>query len=317
MDRDTYDVVVVGGGAAGLSGALMLGRSRRRVLVVDAGEPRNAPAAEMHGFLGRDGTPPSDLVAAGREEVRRYGVELVAGTVVGASPSTTGDGFDVVLEDGSRCHARRLLVTTGLVDELPDVPGVRELWGHDVLHCPYCHGWEVRDQPIGVLASGPMSVHQALLFRQLSDDVVFFTHDLLPADDDRAKLEAIGVRIVDGKVTELEIVDGRLAGVRVEGDATVPRAAVAVAPRFVARALVLTTLGIEAVEHPTGVGIHVPCDPTGLTAMPGVWVAGNVTDPSATVIMAAAAGSKAGAAINADLAGEDAGRALDATRTAG
>src|SRR5919107_1547066 len=172
---ERYDVVVVGGGAAGLSGALALSRARRKVLVVDAGQPRNAPAGHVHNYLGREGTPPGELLAIGREEVAGYGGEVVTGEVVGAE--RVGDVFRVDLADGSHVQARRLLVTTGLTDELPDIPGVRELWGSDVLHCPYCHGWEVRDQPVGVIASGPMAVHQALLFRQLTADLTLFLHN--------------------------------------------------------------------------------------------------------------------------------------------
>jgi len=169
QDSVRYDVVVIGAAAAGLSGALTLGRARRSVLVVDGGEPHNAPASGIHGFLTRDGVNPSALLEAGREEVRRYGADLLDGRV--ASAERVEDGFVVTLDDGGSVGARRQLVATGLVDELPDVPGVRERWGRDVLHCPYCHGWEVRDQAIGVLASGALSVHQALLFRQLSADV--------------------------------------------------------------------------------------------------------------------------------------------------
>src|SRR5918995_2490654 len=162
--RDGYDVVVVGGGAAGLSGALMLARSRRSVVVVDAGAPRNAPAAGVHGLLAREGMPPGELFERGRAEVRSYGGSVVEGEVVSAERD--GDGFTVGLADRRTVRARRLLVTTGLVDELPDVPGLRERWGRDVLHCPYCHGWEARDQAIGVLACGPIAGHPALLFRQ-------------------------------------------------------------------------------------------------------------------------------------------------------
>src|SRR5689334_13038452 len=139
-----YDVAVVGGGAAGLNGALMLARSRRSVAVIDAGEPRNAPAEGVHGLLGREGMPPAELLALGREEVRSYGGHVVTSRVTGAARKD--DGFVLALDDGREVRARRLLVTTGLVDELPDVPGLRELWGSDVIHCPYCHGWEVRDK---------------------------------------------------------------------------------------------------------------------------------------------------------------------------
>jgi thioredoxin reductase len=156
-----YDVVVIGGGAAGLNGALMLARARRSVLVVDAGAPRNAPAAGVHGFLSRDGISPAELLEIGRAEVRKYGGAILAGEVM----ATAGEigRFTVTLADGTPIGARRLLVTTGLVDELPDLPGLRARWGRDVVHCPYCHGWEIRDQAIGILATGPMSVHQALM----------------------------------------------------------------------------------------------------------------------------------------------------------
>jgi len=149
-----YDVVVVGGGAAGLSGALMLARSRRSVVVIDAGAPRNAPAAGVHGLLGREGTPPTELLERARAEVRGYGGHVVNGEV--STVTRDGDGFRVALSDRRAVRARRLLVATGLVDELPDIPGLRDRWGRDVLHCPYCHGWEVRDQAIGVLATGPL-----------------------------------------------------------------------------------------------------------------------------------------------------------------
>src|SRR3954463_268717 len=139
MNEPNFDVVIVGGGAAGLSAALVLGRARRRVAVIDAGAPRNAPAAHMQGFLSRDGMPPADLLAAGRAEVAGYGVEVVSDFVLGIDP-----GFDVRLASGRLMAARRILVATGVHDELPDIPGVRERWGKDLLHCPYCHGWEVR-----------------------------------------------------------------------------------------------------------------------------------------------------------------------------
>src|SRR5687767_7374375 len=172
--QQQYDVVIIGGGAAGLSGAVALARSRRSVLVVDAGDPRNAPAGHVHNYLGREGTPPGELLAAGRAELAGYGGQFVSDTVVGAG--RVDGGFRVSLAGGRTVGARRLLVGTGLVDELPDVPGLAERWGRDVLHCPYCHGYEVRDRAIGILATGPSAMHQALLFRQLSDDVTVFLH---------------------------------------------------------------------------------------------------------------------------------------------
>jgi thioredoxin reductase len=309
---DGYDVVVVGGGAAGLNGALMLARSRRSVVVVDAGAPRNSPAAGVHGLLGHDGIAPGELIERGRAEVRRYGGQVVTGEVTTAARD--GDWFVLALADGRSTRARRLLVASGLVDELPDVPGVRERWGRDVLHCPYCHGWEVRDQAIGVLSSGPTSVHQALLFRQLSDDVIYFTHGMPPNGEQAEQLAARGIRVVDCEVASLEVVEDRLTGVRLRDGTVIDRDALVVAPRMVARAGVLAELGLRATEHPSGLGEHIAADPTGRTDVPGVWAAGNVTDLAAQVGASAAAGAFAGAQINADLAGEETQGAVESYR---
>lgn len=304
-----YDVVVAGGGAAGLNGALMLARSRRSVAVIDSGRPRNAPADGVHGLLARDGMPPAELVERGRAEVRAYGGQVATGEIVTASRDD--DGFTVTLADGRVVHARRLLVTTGLVDELPDIPGLREHWGRDVVHCPYCHGWEVRDRAIGVLNTGPMSTHQVQLFRQLSDDVVFFTHDGpgLTAED-AERLTARGIRVVPGKVTGLETDGDRITGIRLTDGTVVARTVVALASRMVARSAFLDGLGLHATDHPAGIGSYIAADPTGRTEVPGVWAAGNVTDLAAQVGAAAAAGAFAGAQINADLVQEEITRAV-------
>jgi thioredoxin reductase len=311
--RDGYDVVVVGGGAAGLSGALMLARARRTVVVIDAGAPRNAPADGVHGLLARDGMPPAELLERGRAEVRGYGGQVVGGTV--ETVSRDGDAFTVTLGDGRAVRARRLLVATGLVDELPELPGLRARWGHDVVHCPYCHGWEVRDRAIGVLATGPMSVHQALLFRQWSDDVTFFAHPAAePTPEQAEQLAARGITVVRGEVASLEVAGDRLAGVRLADGTLVPREVVAVAPRMAARVGFLAGLGLHPVAHPSGMGEHVPADPTGRTEVPGVWVAGNATDLSAQVGGAAAAGALAAATINFDLVTEETNVAVAAYR---
>jgi thioredoxin reductase len=316
MGHDRYDVVVVGGGPAGLGAALALGRARRSVLVIDGGEPRNAPAGEMHNYLGRDGAPPGDLLAAGRDEVARYGGALVVGEALAAR--SDGNGFAVEMAGGPTVRARRLLVTTGLVDELPEVPGVRELWGSDVLHCPYCHGWEVRDQPIGVLATSPMSLHQVLMWRQWSADVTFFLHTAPePSDEEWEQLAARGISVVAGEVAALDTADGRLRAVRLVTGQTFERSAVVVAPTFTARSGVLGSLGLFPVEQQIGghvYGSAVTADPSGATAVPGVWAAGNVTDLRAQVISSAAAGLNAAVAINSDRIAEDTRRAVEARR---
>ncbi|MBB2915329.1 thioredoxin reductase [Streptosporangium becharense] len=312
-----YEVVVVGGGAAGLSGALTLARARRSVLVIDAGRPRNAPAAGVHTYLTREGMPPARLLEAGRAEVTGYGGEIATGTVATVGCLDDG-GFRVALEDGSAVVADRLLVTTGLLDELPEIPGLAGRWGREVVHCPYCHGWEVRDQAIGVLATGPLAVHQALLWRQLSKDVTLLLHTTpeLGADD-LERLEARDITVVDGEVTALEVTDDRLTGVALADGRVIPCQALAVAPRLTARAGVLTGLGLEAVDLEMGghvIGTRIDADPSGATRVPGVWVAGNVTTLNEQVIGAAAAGVRAGAAINADLIAEETRLAVAARR---
>jgi thioredoxin reductase len=302
--REQHDVVVVGGGVAGLSGALTLARARRSVLVIDAGEQRNRPASGVHGLLTRDGLPPAELVALGRAEVERYGGAVLDGRV--AALAGSAGAFAVTLEDGRAFAARRLLVTTGVVDELPAVPGLRELWGTDVVHCPYCHGHEVRDEPIGVLSTGPFSAHLAQLFRQWSADVTLFLHTgRQPSAEDGEALAARGIAVVEGQVAALESEAGRLRGVRLASGQVVPRRVLAVETTPVARADLLAGIGLEAVEHKRGIGQRIECDGTGGTAVPGVWVAGNVTDLAAWVAGAAGDGVVAGAAINNDLIADD------------
>lgn len=308
-DQLTVDVAVIGGGAAGLSAAVVLGRSRRTVAVIDAGRPRNAPADGVHGFLTRDGLAPAELVAAGRAEVERYGGVLLDGEAVAAR--RRNDGFEVSLADGRVVRSRRLLVTTGLVDQLPDVPGVAARWGRDVFHCPYCHGWEVRDQPIGVLGTGPAAFHQALMFSQLTADLVLFTHTAPALTADQAEqLAARDVRVVDGLVAGLDVVDDRLVGVRMTAGPVVARNALIIATRLVARSAVLDGLGLRATPHPLGFGEHIAADAQGLTEVPGVRVAGNVSDLLAQVVTAAAQGAGAAAATNADLVSEDTRQAV-------
>lgn len=309
-----YDVIVIGGGAAGLSAALVLTRARRGVAVVDAGRPRNAPAAHMQGFLGSDGLPPAELLARGRAEVAGYGGQLVPGVVAAVRRAPEPDAphrprFEVDLEDGSRLSTRRVLVTTGLRDEIPDLPGVRERWGRDLLHCPYCHGHEVRDQPLGVLGGTPESVDHALLVRQWSDDVVFFPHDVLLSDGQRERLTARGVGIVAGVVARLVVEDDRLTGVELVGGEVIARSAVFVRPRFVAHDDLLASLGCAVSAHG-----WVAVDATGLTSVPGVWAAGNAVNPRAQVITAAGEGSAAAIAINNDLVEDDTSRAVESLR---
>jgi thioredoxin reductase len=312
--NESYNVIVIGGGPAGLSGAVALARSRRSVLVVDAGQPRNRRADQVHNFLTRDGTPPADLYAAGRAEVARYGGHVEVGPVT--SLGRDGELFRAEV-NGRAVTARRLLVATGLHDELPDVPGLAERWGIDVLHCPYCHGWEVRDQRVGILATGPGAVHQALLFRQLTSHVTVLRHTAAPfAAEQAEQLSALGIPVIDGPVAQVEAAAGRLTGVRLADGTRVAFDALTVTPRFVANADLLTPLGLATVEVSLGgqvIATRISADAGGATSVPGIYVAGNVADPQAQVITSAAAGLMAGAAINSDLVAEDASHAATTT----
>ena len=324
-----YDVVIIGGGAAGLSAAVVLGRARRSVVVVDDGAPRNAPAAGVHSFLTRDGLGPTEFLRLGRAEARSYGVTIVAGRA--ADTQRSPNGFAVSLEDGTALSGRRLLVATGLVDELPAVPGLSERWGRDVLHCPYCHGWEVRDQVIGILGTGPRSVHQALLFRQWSPNITLVLHgDMLdadgsisaesgPTDSEWEQLAARGISVVIGPVQALEVHGDALTGVRLAGGHLVPLAALVVGPVLTARTQFLTGLGVRSTPHPLGVGSHLETDDSGRvlsdgSVLAGVWAAGNSTDLMAQVVVAAAAGLGVATAINAELIQEELTSAVAAYR---
>ncbi|WP_433357323.1 NAD(P)/FAD-dependent oxidoreductase [Microtetraspora malaysiensis] len=304
-----YDVVVVGAGAAGLSAALVLARARRRVAVVDAGSPRNAPASHMRGFLSRDGMPPAALLEVGRAEVAGYGVDVIEGRV--DHIDHIDHGFQVHLAGGPALPARRVVVATGLSDELPDIPGVRERWGRDVLHCPYCHGYEVGDEPIGVLGTHPEGVRHAMLLRQWSADIVFFLHTMDLADEERERLAARGVRVVDGSVKRLVVDDDRLRGVELAEGSVVPRGAVFVFPRMVPHDDLLT--GLECARDESG---QLIIDPSGRTSVPGVWAVGNVADRRAQVITAAGMASAAAIAVNHDLVEEEIARDVQNHRVA-
>jgi thioredoxin reductase/SAM-dependent methyltransferase len=304
----TYDVVVVGGGVAGLTAAVVLARSRRSVLVIDDRRPRNAPADGVHNYLGQEGIAPADALARGRSEAIGYGAEIRTGLAVTAT--TMAGGFRVTLADDSTVECRRLVVSSGLIDELPDLPGLAQRWGRDVLHCAYCHGWEVRDRRIGVLATGQRAVEQAQMWRQLSPHVLLFmTSEPVALDDaERERLAARAISIVDDPVAGLELVDDVLTGLRLVTGEVVPIDALVVAPQLVARSTVLESLGLAPVDvvlHDEVIGRQITADASGATAVPGVWVAGNVTDVRAPVVAAAAAGMAAATAINADLVAAD------------
>ena len=313
---ETYDVVVVGGGAAGLSGALSLSRARRSVLVIDGGDPRNALAGHVHNYLGREGTPPAELYAVGRSEIESYGAVVAEDFVAGVARED-GGLFVVELAGGGSVRARRILAATGVTDVLPEIPGLKEHWGTGVLHCPYCHGWEVRDQAIGVLATDlPTAVHQALMWRQWSADIVLFLNGSGEPDAIQAgQLAARDIRVVPGEVAGVEG-QSRLTGVRLTSGELEARDAVVVFARLSARADYLAGLGVIPAEQfvgETSIGTALTVNPMGATDVPGVYAAGNLAAPTIQVIGAASTGLMAAAAINGDLITEDTAAAVAAS----
>ena len=302
-----WDTIIIGGGVAGLSAALMLGRARRRVLVIDAGEPRNRFAAHMHAVLGHEGVDPAELLRIGRADASAFGVEFADASATRIEDSSSG--LIVTTDDGAELTTRTVIVATGITDRLPDVPGLAERWGTSVLHCPYCHGWEVRDRRLGVLAIGPMALHQVQLVRQWSDDVVFFAALAGTLDDQtRTRLGARNIRIVDQPVVEVLANGAALTGVRLADGSSVGLDAVFTGGAPEPHDWMLQPLNLDRVDGPMGNVIAV--DPLGQTSNPRVWAAGNVINPAANVPVAMGAGSMAGAAANAALVTRDFDAAL-------
>jgi thioredoxin reductase len=293
-----WDVIIVGGGSAGLSAALMLGRARRRVLVLDDGEPRNAVAAHMHGVLGHDGRPPLELLAMGHDELARYGVERRPAHATDARLERSGV---VVAADRQELRARRLIVATGLSDELPDVPGIEAHWGAGVVVCPYCDGWEHRDRRIAVLATSPGSVSYVQLLRQWSSDVVFLTGDIPePEAADLAGLEARGIEIERRGIHSVVADGDRLRGIELADGDVLEVDVIFTHTKVTPNDTLLRALGAELNDQGWAV-----VDSSGRTTVPSVWAIGNLVNESANVPVSIAAGSMAGGAINMDLVAED------------
>lgn len=306
------DVAVVGGSYAGLAAAIILARSRRDVVVIDEGRPRNSPADGAHNVLGHEGIAPRELLERGRAEAESYGVRIITGRVTGLSG--TVDDFTVQSGDERpRIRARRIILATGLVDDLPDIPGVREGWGKTVLHCPFCHGWEVRDQRIAVLSRAEVGIHQAMLFRQLSDRVTVFLHEAPePTEEQSAMLAAAGIPLVRGRIEKLVVEGTQVRAVQLHGGERVDIDAAVVAPRFLARTALFESIGGTPEQMPFGT--QIPADPRGMTPVPGVWVAGNAGQAMAMVISSSASGVTTGSAVHGELVMADLDRAVRARR---
>ncbi|MDA2890349.1 NAD(P)/FAD-dependent oxidoreductase [Mycolicibacterium sp. BiH015] len=296
MDK-IWDCVIIGGGAAGLSAALVLGRARRETLLIDAGAQSNLAAHGIGGLLGFDGVPPAQLYAQGRHELTAYpNVEVRSGEAV-AADGTVGD-FAVELADGSVVRARRVLLAMGMRYESLDVPGSTELWGGSVFHCPFCHGWEVRDKPLAVLADGDRAVHMATLLRGWSDDVVLLTGG--PAeltDEQRSRLAHVGINIDERRVVELRSAEGELQAVVFADGTSLARNGLLVATTLRQRSALASKLGVAfAAANPMSTE-SIEIDAMYRTSVPGVFAAGDVSAQMPQVAAAIAAGSAAAASM--------------------
>jgi thioredoxin reductase len=305
-----WDCVIVGGGAAGLSAGLVLGRARRRTLLVDAGNQSNLPAHGIGGLLGHDGRAPAELYAMGRRELAAYpSTEMRPGEVV--SGERADRGFVLELADGRREPTRKVLLATGMEYRPPSLPGLAELWGGSVFHCPFCHGWEVRNQPLAVLARGQLAVHKALLLRNWSDDVVLLTDG--PADldaGDRTRLAVAGVEVDERPVAELASRDDELDAVVFTDGSRLARRGLLVAGTLHQRSRLAEQLG-AALAEPTPVAHDsLEVDAQWRTTVPGVFAAGDVSAQMPQVAGAIAAGSQAAAAVVQSLLADDYGLAI-------
>ncbi|MBP3042449.1 NAD(P)/FAD-dependent oxidoreductase [Arthrobacter jiangjiafuii] len=313
-DSTCYDAVIIGGGIAGLTAATVLGRARRRVAVIDAGHPRNAPAGHVHGFPSRDGVTPAELLRLCRQDLEQYDVDLLSGqaTHVGEGGPESGDGGrSVVLADGRVLQGRQVVIAAGLRDVLPDVAGAAECWGKSLLQCPYCHGWEIAGQPLAVLGTAESSAHHALLVSTFSPDVTLILDDKveLPAEDARS-LAAMGVTVVPGTAAELRVTDGELSAVVLSDGRSVPCRAVFCEPEATVDPALAGTPGCRL----TADGC-IETDAEGRTGADRVWAVGNVTDPSSQVVAAAGDAYRLAVALNAALLEEDIAAALSSAPT--
>lgn len=286
-----YDVIVIGGSFAGLSAAIQLARARQKTLVIDAGSPRNRFADEAHGFLGQDGRAPAVIMRDARCQLLRYPtVEILSGEAHDAA--AIEGGFTVGLANGGERRARRLVLATGVADELPAIPGMAERWGATVLHCPYCHGYEVRDLPLGVIAAHPMSAHQATLIPDWGPTTYFTQGQFEPEPAELHAFAARGIQVERIPVVELLGDAPALDGVRLADGRVVELSAVFTAPRTRPAAPLAALLRCAHEDGPTGP--YVKVDQWGATTVPGVWAAGDAATPMHNATLASAAGVLAG-----------------------
>jgi thioredoxin reductase len=297
----TFDVIIVGAGPAGLSAALILGRCRRTVLICDTGKPRNASSHALHGYLTRDGISPAEFLAIGRQELAKYDTVEMRPVGATAAECRTDARFKVTLEDGEAVMSRKLLLATGVVDNLPKIAGLKELYGRSVFHCPYCDGWELRDEPIAVYGRGHRGLGLALELTVWTRDLVLCTDGPSEIDDEgRRRLERNGIAVREDRLAALEGHDGILERVVFENGHVLTRRALFFTTGQWQRSQLAIDLGCDLNEKGT-----VPTGRYETTHLPGLFVAGDASHAVQWVVVAAAEGAEAAFAINTDLVKED------------
>ena len=285
------DVIIIGGSFAGLAGALQLGRARRKVTVLDTGLPRNRFAGHSHGLLGHDHKPPLEILAAARQQLARYPtVKLVnarADSITGAL-----DDFSVLTSDGESLRARRLLLSYGVTDQMPAIPGFAESWGKSIVPCPYCDGFEVAGQHWGLVYAGPQSLHAVSLFHDWTDNLTLFAdgHDITP--EARADLARRNTPVIDGRLVEIAHDNGRIATVNLDTGRNVAVDVLFAHPRNRPSAGLHEALGLETTDTPVGIALKV--DDRRETSVPGIYAAGDLANPMASVTLASSHGAMAG-----------------------
>ncbi len=297
------DVLVIGGGYAGLAAALQLARARRHVTVLDTNRPRNRFAKSAHGVVGFDGASPWEIRDAGRRDLHAYPTARIVEAEATAARVVDG-GFVVTSSSGAQFEARRLVLAYGVADALSDLAGFAECWGNTVLHCPYCHGYEVAGLRLGLLYSTPMSLHGAGLIRDWSDDLILFLNGNEVPDAEREKLDKRGVRLVDGEVTAIEHEEGLVRGIRLSSGEVVPLDALFAHPQTAPSCSVHESLGVDMVESPAG--SYIAVDESQETNVKGVYAAGDLAQARTTVTFALAGGALAGVMAHQSLVTEGA-----------
>ena len=300
MEASNFEVIIIGGSYSGLSAAMALGRSLRKVLVIDAGQPCNRQTPHSHNFLTQDGSTPAEISTIGREQVANYEtITFLDGFAVEAKK--TDSGFEIKTEKGELFECKKLIISTGVKDIMPKIPGFAECWGISVIHCPYCHGYEVRKQKTGILANGEFGYEFGKLITNWTDDLTIFTNGKSTLTNEQTgKLAGKGVKIIETEIEKIEHTDGKLDHLILKDGTQVPLQAVYAKADFVQSSDIHLTLGIELTEQG-----HIKVDPMQRTNISGVYACGDTTTQFRSVSFAVSTGTMAGAACNKELIDQD------------